>query len=202
MKRLKFNMVEIALAIAVISIGLSAVLVLFPVGINAARAAMDENSYYDAAELIANFVRSELSKSSTSLIDSGEPVVPPTPTWSGAGAPFSEAVGGETAGLLKCGTKGVFRFVRLGNSGEEIFSADVRIWLVSGDLKDELYIPDMEDADRKPKLITALKDSEGNGLDTAFSTFAKSAKVEISWGENKRTFCVDVYNPYYTPGTP
>ena len=55
----KFNMVEIALAIAIIAIGLSAVLVLFPVGINATRAAMDENSSADVSEFVANFVRGQ-----------------------------------------------------------------------------------------------------------------------------------------------
>ena len=57
MKRFKFNMVEIALAIAVISIGLSAVLVLFPVGINATRAAVEENCCGDAAEYITRYIR-------------------------------------------------------------------------------------------------------------------------------------------------
>ena len=53
----KFNMVEIALAIAIIAVGISAILVLFPIGINATRAAMDENSSSDVAEYIANFVK-------------------------------------------------------------------------------------------------------------------------------------------------
>lgn len=209
MRRFKFNMVEIALAIAVISIGLSAVLVLFPVGINATRAAMDENCCYDAAECVANFVRSELCKSSTSAFDDTKRDKPGNPTWTGVGEPFSEAKGGVTSGLQSCGNRGVFLFTRLGDNGEEIFSADVKVWNVSADLKSgsvtPLYIPDMEDAAKTPRLATALKESGGaagslgTGSSAPFDQFAKSAMVEISWGDNTRTFRVDVYKPYYTP---
>ena len=204
MKRFKFNMVEIALAIAVISIGLSALLVLFPVGINATRAAMDENSYYDAAECVANFVRSELCKESTSAFDGTKRGEPSDPAWTGVDK-FSETKGDATSGLQSCGAanKGIFRFTRLGDNGEEIFSADVRVWNVSAGLKSDLYIPDAEDAATTPKAVTALKVSGGTpgSLEPEFGKFARSAMVEISWGENKRTFRVDACNPYYTPGS-
>ena len=203
MKRFRFNMVEIALAIAVISIGLSAVLVLFPVGINATRAAMDENCYYDAAECVANFVRSELSKSSTDAFDDTARSKPENPTWTGV-PQFSETKGGATSGLQKCDDKGVFLFTRLGENGEEIFSADVKVWDVSADLRNQLYIPDMRVAERTPTSAGSLKEPDGSGgeRELRFGSFAKSARVEISWGENKRTFCVDVCKPYYSPSAP
>ena len=50
--RYNFNMVEIALATAVIAIGISSILVLFPIGINATRAAIEENCYSDAVETL------------------------------------------------------------------------------------------------------------------------------------------------------
>ena len=55
-----FNMVEIALAIAIIAIGVSSIMVLFPIGINATRAAMDETNCPDAAEFTARFVRGKV----------------------------------------------------------------------------------------------------------------------------------------------
>lgn len=205
MRRFRFNMVEIALAIAVISIGLSAVLVLFPVGINATRAAMDENCCYDAAECVANFVRSELSKDSAStlLADNYAAVKDKTGgSWSDLSTFFTEVKGDAKSGLQKCSDKGVFLFTRLGENGEEMFSAVVKVWSVSGDLKSSLYIPDVEDAAKKPKTAAELKVSggEAGSLGPEFDKFAKSAMVEFSWGENKRIFRVDVYNPYYTPG--
>ena len=57
--RYNFNMVEIALATAVIAIGISSILVLFPIGINATRAAMEENCYSDAVETVSAFVRTK-----------------------------------------------------------------------------------------------------------------------------------------------
>ena len=44
-----FNMVEIALAMAIIAIGLSGILVLFPVGINASKSAIADNNLADIA---------------------------------------------------------------------------------------------------------------------------------------------------------
>ena len=41
-----FNMVEIALALAVLAIGMSSILVLFPVGINANKAAIAERRIF------------------------------------------------------------------------------------------------------------------------------------------------------------
>ncbi|HRU02447.1 MAG TPA: hypothetical protein P5239_12180, partial [Victivallales bacterium] len=45
-----FNMVEIALALAVIGIGIAGVMALFPVGFNSVRDAMAENYSADIAE--------------------------------------------------------------------------------------------------------------------------------------------------------
>ena len=51
-RKYPFNMVEIALAMAIIAIGLSGILVLFPVGINASKSAIADNNLADIAEYI------------------------------------------------------------------------------------------------------------------------------------------------------
>ena len=56
----KFNMVEIALAIVIIAIGLSSVLVLFPIGINATREAIEESLAPEISEYVVHYIRSKL----------------------------------------------------------------------------------------------------------------------------------------------
>ena len=52
MKKHFFNMVEIALAMVVISLGITGILGLFSVGVNAKKAAINENNVADAAEYV------------------------------------------------------------------------------------------------------------------------------------------------------
>lgn len=55
--RYYFNMVEIALALAVLAIGISSILVLFPVGINANRSAIADNNLADISEFLMGYLR-------------------------------------------------------------------------------------------------------------------------------------------------
>ena len=57
MKKFNFNMVEIALAMVVIALGISGILGLFSVGVNAKKAAINENNIADAAEYILGLYR-------------------------------------------------------------------------------------------------------------------------------------------------
>ena len=52
-----FNMVEIALALAVLAIGMSSILVLFPVGINANKSAIADNNLADIGEYLMGYLR-------------------------------------------------------------------------------------------------------------------------------------------------
>ena len=65
--KFKFNMVEIALAMVVIALGISGILGLFAVGVNAKKAAISENNIADAAEYMLGTYRtvilSEIYKS-------------------------------------------------------------------------------------------------------------------------------------------
>ena len=157
----KFNMVEIALAIAIIAIGISAILVLFPIGINATRAAMDENSSTDVAEYIANFVRGKYltrwkqqfdtwnsgDKTGTLNFDSFEPPSSSQIWQTGKpGDPGDSETLGEVpgytnkkttphSGLQKYNTTaGCYYFNRVSPEGEETFTALVKIWSVKEDI--------------------------------------------------------------------
>ncbi len=51
-------MIEVALAMAIIAFGMTSILGLFPVGLNASRASIAENSGSDAAEQLAAYLKS------------------------------------------------------------------------------------------------------------------------------------------------
>ena len=61
-RRHPFNMVEIALAMAIIAIGLSGILVLFPVGINASKSAIADNNLADIAEYIMGYLQARCNE--------------------------------------------------------------------------------------------------------------------------------------------
>ena len=60
MKKQFFNLIEIALAIAIIAVGMSSVLVLFPAGLNAVNSAAADNSAPDAVQYLAGYVESRI----------------------------------------------------------------------------------------------------------------------------------------------
>ncbi|MCI5779851.1 MAG: hypothetical protein MR051_08600 [Lentisphaeria bacterium] len=60
MKRRYFNMVEVMLAVVVISVGLASVFVLFPTGLTAHRSAAADNSIADLAEYIFSSVKAQI----------------------------------------------------------------------------------------------------------------------------------------------
>ena len=211
--RYNFNMVEIALATAVIAIGISSILVLFPIGINATRAAMEENCYSDAVETVTAFVKSEFIKSWASSWNSEPSNIFPSNRPNGSNSYKTKLsitdevkVGSNTepeySGLIGSTTLGAYQFTRLGNDGEEIFSAEVKIWLANSDLKESgtdtatpVYIPSVEDGNMQ--LQSALRKSGETEPGLDLEKFAQSVLVEISWRDEVRTFRIDVYNPYF-----
>ena len=58
--RRNFNMVEIMLAVIVIALGITGTFVLFPVGVNANKSAVADNSIADIAEYVTAFARAEV----------------------------------------------------------------------------------------------------------------------------------------------
>lgn len=223
----RFNMVEIALAIVVIAIGLSAILVLFPVGIKATRSAVEENVVPDIASVVVNFVRGEYLKNwdtarSTfpTMSENGKtPAGETTPT-------FDEVVFGSaaTGELKKSSTSGVYQYYRATNDSDgntvDEFTATVQIWRPSStDLTADdkegncpLYLPDMYVKDETLKTAPNISYDSGEGNSdlsahpklssgdtntSIFEKFADSVLVEISYGDVKKTFRVDLYNPSY-----
>ena len=238
-QKYRFNMVEIALAIVIIAIGLSSVLVLFPIGINATRAAIEESLAPEVSEYVVHFIRSRFLNTWVKTPDAAE-----DSDFAGLfSVDFSEIKEVDSEEVetlknsvsttapdpfpnLKKGTKdGLYKFSKT-NADGETFTAFVKIWkpqggdlLNSGDSLCPLYIRDvykLEDNKSKPPQVAAdcirYDNGEGKPFEerpkltdgNLFSKFAQSVLVEISWPvespedeRNKRTFRVDVYNPYH-----
>ena len=55
--KFRLNLNEIELSMAVIAIGLSSILVLFPIGINASKESIADNNLPDAAEYVLSLFR-------------------------------------------------------------------------------------------------------------------------------------------------
>ena len=64
MMRFNFNLIEILLAVVILSLGMTSVFVLFPAGLSNHKTAMAENSFADLAEFIISRVRAEVILSS------------------------------------------------------------------------------------------------------------------------------------------
>ena len=59
--KFRFNMVEVALALVILAIGLSSVMVLFPVGLKASRRSVAENNLADIAERVGSYLHARYS---------------------------------------------------------------------------------------------------------------------------------------------
>ena len=231
-------MVEIALAIVIIAIGLSSVLVLFPIGINATRAAVEESLVPEVSEYIVHYIKSSFLK------------VWATPPHDASDSQFAaflsngfenikkvepEEVEKLTSpvdyfdALKKGGKNGLYKFTKT-NADGETFTALVKVWkpndstnpvkkdlLHEGDSFCPLFIPDVYNLPENANPQAAAENiryDDGLGKEPSerpkltendlFSKFAQSVLVEISWPverpedeRNKRTFRVDVYNPYH-----
>ena len=177
----KFNMVEIALAIVVLAIGLSSILVLFPIGINATRAAMEANLAPEMEEFVVNYVRSEYLKhwygQKTASFTAPDPLEltlrnvstrPETP------ANFSQAEGNEVTTVKAADGTVLVKLAKVANGVYKYTSGDfialIKCWKPANDLTSS------GDAGQCPLYIhDTIKDfsgSERDGVRQEQNTFA------------------------------
>ena len=112
---------------------------------------------------------------------------------------------------------GIFKYTRKDQEGSEVFSAVVRIWSEGDDPLAStntsrsacpLRVPSANDRETDP-LVPVEDGTKIQYLDlnstppqrslyeNIFKQYGQSVMVEISWGDNYRTFRVDLYNPYF-----
>ena len=208
-----FNMVEIALAMAIIAIGLSGILVLFPVGINASKSAIADNNLADIAEYIMGYLQAGCNTDWIKLAENppGEgtsatyPFADALPTSASTvgdsgvtlnsngqdATNFPNPVPGNnaTTANLFAGSNGTFLYRQMSNDVVD-FAAIVKVWRENINF----YVPQINtDAVTSPHLIN-----------NSLPQYARNLCLEISWpielpyaDREKRIFRLEIFNQAY-----
>ena len=131
MKKQFFNLIEIALAIAIIAVGMSSVLVLFPAGLNAVNSAAADSSAPDAVQYLAGYVESRIrhewntQPSRTSSTITNLPTAKPNAAESWNSTPITNTP------IYTSSTAGLFKYEQTHTvDGETVvdFAAAARVW--------------------------------------------------------------------------
>lgn len=198
MKKIQFfNMIEVTLALAVVGIGISGIMGLFPVAVQASRDAVGDNYSPDVANMFMTYIaqdgRRNTKWSNTvdpdlgSLENGDESIIATLPTTKpSSGASSGSDIPGTK--IQSTGTTGVY-LVCIGPGTSDYstttlkdFNAEVRIW--KKNLRG-LYIPGL------------------SGTENAELHFRYGATIliEVSWpvekpydNRSKRIFVCDMYN--------
>lgn len=208
-----FNMVEIALAMAIIAIGLSGILVLFPVGINASKSAIADNNLADIAEYIMGYLQAgfnaewihnaqhpdspsdDFSKGWTNDNNTGLESISLDENGNASGFTKLQDSNGENflSNFLICNTDSrTFLFRQMTNNVVD-FAAVVRVW--EEDIN--FYVPKIKDDGAGTTM-----ELSGSGND--ISKYARNLCLEISWpielpyaDREKRVFRLEFFNQAY-----
>lgn len=202
--RYYFNMIEVALAMAIIAIGISSILVLFPVGLNANKAAIAENNLADVSEYVMGFLRaghaSEWASNSTNF-SSGFPTSPSNDPGDGATwTPIANTNlyrAGSNNNILK------FEQITQTTSGPVAdFSAVIQVWKEADeDFKKQVFCPDLKNPDAPPKSMDSIDIFKNAPIPVQLSPYAKALCLEISWpaeapyaNREKRIYRFEIFN--------
>lgn len=218
--KFRFNLIEIALSMAVIAIGLSSILVLFPIGINASKESIADNNLPDAAEYVLSLFRAGMmsdwyrdSNSFFNAIDtdkpSGNALEKDKNTWSVFLTGKTDDDELQKANFLASGNSGVYLYQQVSaveqpdGSTEYVpdFSAMILVWKSP---IENLYNYDWEN-DKMVEIKESVTDTDGNGLSTEklMNTYhyACQLNVEFSWpadipykNRSKRMYVLDLCN--------
>jgi len=221
MKRHFFNLVEIALATAVLGVGVASVLALFPVGASTSRSAVAENSIADVAEFFFGYFqnqyqagwsasgsRSGFATNCPSFDTSATPTVP-----LGSDSNFSSSAISNFPNLYAHSTDPGLYIYRQGDDANGIeFEAMVRVGTVTNN----------SNAARYPGIgsgaggtANAYSQSAAGGYTNHLaggSTVPKyltsliiefSWPIDATWAEReKRFYRLDFFNEKFEPYTP
>jgi hypothetical protein len=226
-KKFRFNLVEITLAVAVLAIGMGSILVLFPVGVNSHKEAIANNNLSDISEYILGFFEAKVMEDWASLTNGNQFALaadgtvdrfneyPSRTTGFIFGSLTSEAnraTGVQTEGLSKGDSVEGYsanspqwqraRFFRTSRTGVFIYE---QATVIDGE-----RVPDFSAIIRtwRTPLEISLANGSTTPIDTNFN-FGVSLNLEISWPaeapyaqRETRFYKLDLFNPYYTPVTP
>jgi hypothetical protein len=132
-----FNMVEVALAMAVIALGVLSIMALFPVGLAASRDAIADSYSADSAEqLLHYFAEQGKSNWAAAITDpiTGLPTSKPSGGEGWSPVPGSADFTGPTAVLEQGSAAGVYRLTQK-TAATEDFQAVYRLWRTDAEYK-------------------------------------------------------------------
>ena len=216
MKRHFFNLVEIALATAVLGVGVASVLALFPVGATTSRSAVAENTIADVAEFFFGYFQNQYqakwNADGTRTADTFAASCPnfsalPTPLGNDSNFSSTHMVGFDNL-YSYSGNSGLYLYRQGDASNGMDFEALVRVGKVSNNT----------DAVRYPGIGAGAGNTAGSYTQTAKAGYTNhlsggspahyltSLMIEFSWPvdapwaeREKRVYRLDFFNENYTP---
>ncbi|MDD3886855.1 MAG: hypothetical protein PHI35_08280 [Victivallaceae bacterium] len=202
MKKYRFNMVEIALAMAILSIGLASILVLFTTGIGASRDAVADNNLADAAEFLMSHIRAE--QVSQWIADSKAATPPATSTalfgtTKPTGENYDNAINiDDISSICTELDNGGGRFYGFNGSSGQVF-----LFLQKTTTADNTVIVDFAAVAKvwSSSLSLYMPKTDGTYGEAGFGKYGIVYNVELSWPaerplgkRNTKTFRYELFN--------
>lgn len=192
-----FNMIEITLALAVLSIGISSVMVLFPVGVNANKTAVAENNLADIAEYMLGFLQAGVASQWTDdgVRTSGFNLPSSYPDSKAEYDDFNSSSHKGERVIRKENGVYLFRQLSQDDDGNDIedFAMVVQAW--QGDFDDMYYF---DPSAVKFEQVKASKPKD-------YEKYCKALCLELSWPaempydeREKRYFRLEIFNDKFT----
>ena len=220
-----FNMIEIALALVVLAVGLSSVLVLFPIGASAGKNSVTDNNLANVAEQLTAYIQSGVSAPASWQADgtggsagitafTAEPASGAVPT---SDTGFIEVA--TDSGLYKNGDNYIYRQFTTDSSGHKIvdFEVMIRVGSDNNSLRDHQYYPLVQavggskwallkdytrTGDVTKPAGTRLNTAVANILPKCYQTLIMefSWPIEAEWrNREKRIFRLEMFNENFVP---
>ncbi len=177
-----FNMVEVALALAVVGIGIAGIMSLFPVALNANRQAIGDNYSPDVANLFLSYVEVLCNQNDDwSVTGSFANSLPTTkPSESITESFNSSPISSTWSNIFSSGTSGLYN-VSMTTDGITDFNAVIRMWRTQ---------------------ITGLYVNSSNPSVNVPYKYGMGIHIEITWPKEKpydqrykRDYYLEFFNP-------
>ena len=181
-------MVEVALALAIVGIGIAGIMSLFPVALNANRQALGDNYAPDVANLLFSYIQMECSKNNANWIayigtdsdQAGKHFTTNKPSIDIVDETFNTAIPFQNVIFPHTSDKDMFQVIVKSNDVVE-FNGVVRVW---------------------KEQVKKFYVSAGNILPTINYQYASGIHMEITWPQEKpydqrykRHYYLEMFNP-------
>jgi Tfp pilus assembly protein PilV len=175
-----FNMIEVAMAVAVFAVGIAGIMSLFPVGVQAARDAIGDNYAAESADQMLHYLARYAIQNWAALI--GTSAITGTIRETKVTDPSAVTKGASLGGDIYATSDNSVYIIQHGSGAVIDFDAHVKVW------KSQVTCQ------------TYINASTGWVNDPVLYTRAARINMEISWPigkpynvREKRVYCMDVF---------